>query len=236
MNRNILYTRKKKCYDNGGKLISDDSSFAQNHQKMAGALNNVYDNFDSYSQIANAAISGFNTGSKNTNQGMYDTSIGLAEKTANDASNVTNTYTAGQNTLNLMSRIGDGPVTARDLRTHKGWKNILGSTATGALAGAKIGGAWGAAIGGAIGLAGAGIGELIGWKKRKKQAEEMNRAKQEANFSVDYYNSKQAEQLMSANDNAAHSMANQNRYSVLGLMARGGRRNCLINNKHNRLC
>lgn len=185
--------------------------------------------------VANAGIQGFMTGSKNNNTGLRDTIVGTNNSIEDMANGVSNTYTAGSG-LNLMKKNDDGLKTAKDFKTHKGWKNVLGSTAAGAMAGAKMGGAWGAAIGGAIGLAGAGIGELIGWKKRKKQAEEANRAKLEADYSVDYYNSKQAEQLQSANDNAAHSMANQNRYSVLGLMARGGRRNCLINNKHNRLC
>lgn len=216
----------------------------------AGLMNNANQFVNKYGTALQGAVElgqtvaeGFKTGKNNTNQGMYDTSIGVSDATEKEANNVTNTYTAGQNTMNLMSRTGRGPVKARDLKTHKGWKNILGSTGKGAMAGATmasvlpgIGTIAGGIVGGVAGLIGSSVGELFGLFKRKKQAKEINRAKQEADYSVDYYNSKQAEQLQSANDNAAHSMANQNRYSVLGLMARGGRRNCLINNKHNRLC
>ena len=301
MNRNILYTGKKRYYWPGGptdKLdpywkpptsIGEVNMFDVNSNRKYG-LNNDFSintnnnrkyglNFDftknetgKYGidtgssvnlgqdklnkankfgtaiqgaiQLGQTAVNGLKTGNNNTNQGMYDTSIGVSDATEKDANNVTNTYTAGMNQMNLMSKTGNGNVSARDLKTHKGWKNILGSTGKGAAAGASVGSVIlpgmgtvvGGVIGGVVGGIASGIGELFGWRKRKKQAEEMNRKKREADYAVDYYNSKQAEQLQSANDNAAHSMANQNRYSILGLMARGGRRNCLINNKHNRLC
>lgn len=195
-------------------------------------LGNAMDKASAWGKVAEVGVQGAMTGAKNTNQGMYDTSIGVSKETSNDASNVSNAYTAGSQ-MKLMSKTGNF-VNAKDLKTHKGWKNILGSTASGAMAGAAAGGGanpYTAAAGAVIGLVGSTVGEIFGNRKRKKQAEEMNRLKTDADYAVDYYNSKQAEQLQSANDNAAHSMANQNRYSVLGLMAKGGRRNCLINTK-----
>ena len=133
-----------------------------------------------------------------------------------------------------------GPAaTANDLKTHKGWKNVLSTTGKGAAAGATlgsiipgVGSAIGAAAGAVIGGIASGIGELFGARKRKKRAKELAEAKRAADYDVDYYNSKQAEQLASANDQAAKIQADENRRNVLALAAFGGRlkRNYLLNN------
>lgn len=212
-------------------VTATNTTQLQNSNGVMNNLGNAMDKASAWGKVAEVGVQGAMTGAKNTNQGMHDTSIGVSKETSNDASNVSNAYTAGSQ-MKLMSKTGNF-VNAKDLKTHKGWKNILGSTVSGAAAGAAGGGAnpYTAAAGAIIGLVSSSVGEIFGNRKRKKQAEEMNRLKTEADYAVDYYNSKQAEQLQSANDNAAHSMANQNRYSVLGLMAKGGRRNCLINTK-----
>jgi outer membrane lipoprotein SlyB len=125
------------------------------------------------------------------------------------------------------------------LKTHKGWKNVLNTTGKGAAAGSTIGSAImpgigtaiGAAAGAIIGGAAAGIGEWFGAKKRKRKAEELAERKKEADYAIAYHNSRQAEQLESANDNAAKAQADLNRRNVLALAAYGGklkRRNYLI--------
>ena len=178
-----------------------------------------------YIETAKTVVNGFTTGAKNTNKGLYDSTIEEAKGIQQNANDVNKTYQGGENQLNLLKRGPQEKLTAKDLKTHKGWVNILGTTASAAMSGAKVGGVYGAVIGGVAGLVGSSLGEIFGWKKRKKQAREINNARQDANYAVDYYNSKQAEQLTSANENAAHSIANENRRSVLGLMAHGGRMN-----------
>lgn len=189
-----------------------------------------------YGQVANAAVQGFIGGATNYDKGKAETEINTMKETERQANNISQQYTAGQNQLNTLKRTGT-VYGQKDLKTGKGWKNVLGATASGAMAGAAIGGPWGALIGGAIGAAGAGIGSIFGRKKRDKLAEQMKNAKRNEDYAVDYYNSKQAEQLQSANDNAAKVIADQNRQSVLNLVAYGGklRRNCLIG-KRNKLC
>ena len=189
-----------------------------------------------YGQVANAAVQGFIGGATNYDKGKAETEINTMKETERQANNISQQYTAGQNQLNTLKRTGT-VYGQKNLKTGKGWKNVLGATASGAMAGAAIGGPWGALIGGAIGAAGAGIGSIFGRKKRDKLAEQMKNAKRNEDYAVDYYNSKQAEQLQSANDNAAKVIADQNRQSVLNLVAYGGklRRNCLIG-KRNKLC
>lgn len=181
-------------------------------------------------QIAEAGIGGAINGSNNWNKGKVQTQEGQYNFINNQANNVSQSYTAGQNKLNLLSRVGSA-ATADDLKTHKGWTNILGSTAKGAMAGASMGGAYGAIIGGAVGLIGSSLGELFGRDKREKEARRLKELQKEADYAVAYHNSRQAEQLASANDNAAKAQADSNRRSVLALAAYGGklkRRNYLI--------
>lgn len=181
-------------------------------------------------QIAEAGIGGAINGSNNWNKGKVHTQEGQYNFINNQANNVSQSYTAGQNKLNLLSRVGSA-ATADDLKTHKGWTNILGSTAKGAMAGASMGGAYGAIIGGAVGLIGSSLGELFGRDKREKEARRLKELQKEADYAVAYHNSRQAEQLASANDNAAKAQADLNRRNVLALVAYGGklkRRNYLI--------
>lgn len=186
-----------------------------------------------YAQIAEAGIGGAINGANNWDKGKVQTQEGQFKFAQNQANDVSQTYSAGQTKLNTLSRTG-AAASAKDLKTHKGWKNILGSTASGAMAGASVGGIWGAAIGGAVGLIGSSIGEILGKKKRKKEAEQLAEQKKAADYAIDYYNSKQAEQLASANDNAAKVQADQNRQSVLALAAYGGRlkRNYLLSKRN----
>lgn len=180
-------------------------------------------------QIAEAGIGGAINGSTNWNKGNVQTQEGQFNFANNQANNVSQSYTAGQNKLNLLSRVGSA-ATADDLKTHKGWTNILGSTAKGAMAGASFG-PYGAIIGGAVGLVGSSLGELFGKEKREKEAKRLKELQKEADYAVAYHNSRQAEQLASANDNAAKAQADLNRRNVLALAAYGGklkRRNYLI--------
>lgn len=181
-------------------------------------------------QIAEAGIGGAINGSTNWDKGKVQTQEGQFNFANNQANNVSQSYTAGQNKLNLLSRVGSA-ATADDLKTHKGWTNILGSTAKGAMAGASMGGAYGAIIGGAVGLIGSSLGELFGRDKREKEARRLKELQKEADYAIAYHNSRQAEQLASANDNAAKAQADLNRRNVLALAAYGGklkRRNYLI--------
>lgn len=189
-----------------------------------------------YGQVANAAVQGFIGGATNYDKGKAETEINTMKETERQANNISQQYTAGQNQLNTLKRTGT-VYGQKNLKTGKGWKNVLGATASGAMAGAAIGGPWGALIGGAIGAAGAGIGSIFGRKKRDKLAEQMKNAKRSEDYAVDYYNLKQAEQLQSANDNAAKVEADRNRQSILNLVAYGGKlkRNYLIG-KRNKLC
>ena len=190
-----------------------------------------------YGQVVNAAVSGFVGGATNYDKGKADTQINLMKEQEKQANNVAQQYTAGQNKLNLMNKKGTA-YRQNQLKTGKVWKNVLGATASGAAAGAAIGGPWGALIGGAIGAAGAGIGSILGRKKREKSEKQMAEAKRNEDYAVDYYNSMQAEQLNSANDNAAKVIADQNRQSILNLVAYGGklRRKNVLLNKRNKLC
>lgn len=193
-------------------------------------LGNAMDKASAWGKVAEVGVQGAMNGAKNTDQGKHDTTMGVLRQNESDANNVNQAYTAGQE-LRLMGR-NPSTNTANSLKTHKGWKNILSSTASGAMAGAAAGGGanpYTAIAGAAIGLIGSSLGEIFGRRKRKKMAEQEAEQKRASDYAVDYYNSKQAEQLASANDNTAHSIANQNRYSVFGLMARGGKRNCLTN-------
>ena len=186
-----------------------------------------------YAQIAEAGIGGAINGSNNWDKGKVQTQEGQFKFAENQANDVSQTYSAGQTKLNTLSRTG-AAASAKDLKTHKGWKNILGSTASGAMAGASVGGIWGAAIGGAVGLIGSSIGEIFGARKRKREAEKLAEQKKAADYAIDYFNSRQAEQLASANDNAAKVQAQQNRQSVLALAAYGGRlkRNYLLSKRN----
>lgn len=205
--------------------------------KTFGAISNKIGSMTGpYGQVANAAVQGFIGGATNYDKGKAETEINTMKETERQANNISQQYTAGQNQLNTLKRTGT-VYGQKKLKTGKGWKNVLGATASGAMAGAAIGGPWGALIGGAIGAAGAGIGSIFGRKKRDKLAEQMKNAKRSEDYAVDYYNSKQAEQLQSANDNAAKVEADKNRQSILNLVAYGGKlkRNCLIG-KRNKLC
>lgn len=205
--------------------------------KTFGAISNKIGSMTGpYGQVANAAVQGFIGGATNYDKGKAETEINTMKETERQANNISQQYTAGQNQLNTLKRTGT-VYGQKKLKTGKGWKNVLGATASGAMAGAAIGGPWGALIGGAIGAAGAGIGSIFGRKKRDKLAEQMKNAKRSEDYAVDYYNSKQAEQLQSANDNAAKVEADRNRQSILNLVAYGGKlkRNCLIG-KRNKLC
>lgn len=192
-------------------------------------------------QLGETAYSGASIGSNNLDQGKLATQKGQFDFSSQQASNVAQTYSAGQNQLNLLSKTGPA-ATAQDLKTHKGWKNVLGTTGKGAAVGASLGSivpgigtAIGAAAGAVIGGIASGIGELFGARKRKKRAKELAEAKRAADYDVDYYNSRQAEQLASANDQAAKIQADENRRSALALAAYGGRlkrKNYLINNRH----
>lgn len=193
-------------------------------------------------QLGETAYSGASIGSNNLDQGKLATQKGQFDFSSQQASNVGQTYSAGQNQLNLLSKTGPA-ATAQDLKTHKGWKNVLGTTGKGAAVGSTIGSAImpgigtaiGAAAGAILGGVASGIGELFGARKRKKRAEELAKQKRATDYDVDYYNSKQAEQLASANDQAAKIQADENRRNVLALAAYGGRlkrKNYLINNRH----
>lgn len=245
---NLLYN-KKRYFDDGGvmsnntlKLTGDLPTQLAGYQpakatmpKQNNFLQNAGNNIAGYAQVAQAGIQGAMNGINNTDKGKHDTVMGTMNQQMNDANNVSQSYTAGQD-VNTLSKTGAAN-TANGLKTHKGWVNILGSTVTGALAGAKVGGVWGAAIGGAIGLVGSSIGEIFGRRKRKKQEEEERQKKMQADYAIDYYNDKQFEQLASANDQAAKVTADQNRTSTLALMAYGGRKNnYLISNKRTLLC
>lgn len=182
-------------------------------------------------QLAETAYEGVENGKNNWDKGKVQTQEGQFKNVNEEANAVGQSYSAGQNKLNLLSRTG-AAASAKDLKTHAGWKNVLGTTGKGAAMGASlgtmvmpgIGTAIGTAAGAIIGSAAAGIGELFGARKRKREAERLAQLKREADFAVAYHNSRQAEQLASANDQAAKIQADQNRQSVLALAAFGGRR------------
>lgn len=191
-------------------------------------------------QMAGVIAEGISNGKNNVNNGLYDTQKGQFDFTNEQASNVGQSYSAGQTQLNLLSKTGPA-ATAKDLKTHKGWKNVLGTAGKGAAIGATVGnlipipgvGALiGGAVGGVIGAAAAGIGELFGKKKRERRAQQLAEAKRAVDYDVDYYNSRQAEQLASANDQAAKIQADNIRRSAMALAAFGGklrRKNYLLN-------
>lgn len=251
--KNILL-RKKRYFGDGGNYgmirlqpqtqipTNQFSNINMQHvegvpkENMFGSTssNDIMGKVGGYVQVAEAGIGGAINGANNWNKGQVETEKNTFKSTENEANNVAQQYSAGQTQMNILSKTGPAS-SANDLKTHKGWKNILGSTGKGAMAGASVGGIWGAAIGGAIGLIGSSIGEIFGRRKRKREAEKLAQMKKESDFAIDYHNSKQAEQLASANDQAAKVQADENRRSVLALAAYGGRlkrKNYLINNRH----
>ena len=231
---NLLY-RKKKYFWPGGSLDSLEGTRpndkllnppqVQNEvlenplykqpkdfSKLTGAYNKVSENFDSYSGIVKAGVNGALTGANNQDKGKHDTAMNTMKQQEKDAADVLRGYTAGQN-VNLLKKSYPAN-SAKDLKNHKGWKNILGSTASGAMAGATIGGGfnpYGAAIGAVVGLIGSSVGEIFGARKRRKQAEQEAEQQRNTNYAIDYYNNKQFEQLESANDQAAKNTADLNR-------------------------
>lgn len=184
-------------------------------------------------QMAGVVAEGISNGKNNVNNGLYDTQKGQFDFTSEQASNVEQSYSAGQNQLNLRSKTGPA-ATAKDLKTHKGFTNILGSTTSGAIAGSTFG-PIGTIIGGAVGLLGSSIGEMFSKNKREKEAERLRQAKLDADYAVEYHNNRQAEQLASANEQYAKIQADENRRNVLALAAFGGRlrrKNYLLENKY----
>lgn len=216
--------------DNPTDPLSKDNS-----KKNDFDFNKFMNKASDWGNVAQVGVQGAMVGLNNTNQGMHDTTMGVFQKQKSDANNVSKSYSAGQQ-INLLND-STGINSANNLKTHKGWKNILGSTASGALAGASVGGAWGAVAGAAIGLVGSTVGEILGKRKRQKQEEQEKLEKQKTDYAIDYYNDKQFEQLASANNQAAKVTADQNRTSTLALMAYGGKRNnFLINSGRILLC
>lgn len=227
--KNYLIQRKKRYFWPGGELTGS------NPNGIAKGMDYVSKGIETAQFVADTLEQGKN----NYDKGKADTQEGMFNENRKQAENVGQAYTAGHTQLNYMSRNG-ASASAKDLKTTKGWKNVLGATGKGAALGNSIGTmimpgigtAIGTAAGAVFGAAISGIGEWIGARRRKKEAEKLARLKRESDHSINYYNSRQAEQLASANDNAAKAIADQNRQSVLNLVAYGGRlnrRNYLLN-------
>ena len=270
MAKNILIPRRKRCFEVGGELAGRQEMLTKTSQipiqtagidpkgvptgGTTGATTPQADVGGAITgglQLVQASAEGAAIGANNLNEQKKaegQASIDAANQNSKMAEDVSQSYSAGQK-INYLTAKDIHAKTAKELKDHKGWKNVLGTTGKGAAAGAMIGSvvpgigtAIGAAAGAVIGSAAAGIGELFGWRKRKKEAERQKREAEEARkrqaFAVDYYNQKQTEQLASANDNAAKVQANLNRRSVLNLVAYGGRtnrKNYLID-RRNKLC
>ena len=249
--RNILLPTKKRKLAPGGsrnfiESVADEydediagGTMSGAPQKGKGFMSKLGGNGDKVSAAADGVMAITQSvvdGANNIDKGKHEETMNAMQNNRLEAENNMNqSYSAGQE-LNLMGR-GVGANSAKDLKAHKGWKNILGATAAGATAGLTIGGPWGAAIGGAVGLIGSSIGEIFGAKKRRKAEREERERKADQDYAIKEYNQRQASLLESANENANKVTAEENRTSVLGLMAYGGRRkNYLINNRRRVIC
>lgn len=213
--------------------IPQQSSFKQTLGKIGNGINAAMPYVQAAQQAVNLGIDSYKTGASNNDIGKANYVIGTLKGSEQQANNVAQSYSAGQTEFNTMDKLSSGISSQKDLKTGKDWKNVLGSTGKGAGIGASagtmimpgIGTAIGAIGGALIGGLSSGIGAIFAKNKRKKEAEKAQISERNQNYAVDYFNSKQAEQLQSANDNAAKAQANQIRSSVLSLVAFGGKLN-----------